>query len=256
MGLDIINRLKKEKGLTNAQLAEKSGVTLSTLDKITAGINKNPKLETLQAICRALGCRLGDFDEAGKEESSSAGGVVLSGLSREAEEFAGRYSALDEHGRRALEAILREEESRMAKTVGNVIPMPRPAMKTIPLLGGSFAAGKGEPDFGNMWTDYEVEADSKAEFAIKINGDSMEPYLPDGSIAFGRKDTPADGDVAALLLDGEFLVKQVCQDILGNIYLFSLNRKRADADVTIWHDSERSLYCFGTIIMKKRIPLP
>ena len=41
-----------------------SGVTLSTLDKITAGINTNPKLDTLQAICKVLGCRLDDFDDS------------------------------------------------------------------------------------------------------------------------------------------------------------------------------------------------
>lgn len=63
MGFEVINRIKKEKGLTNAQLAEMSGVTLSTLDKITAGINTNPKLATLRAICSALGCRLDDFDD-------------------------------------------------------------------------------------------------------------------------------------------------------------------------------------------------
>ena len=56
MGFEIINKLKKEQNLTNAQLADLSGVTLSTLDKITSGANKNPKLDTLQAICRVLGC--------------------------------------------------------------------------------------------------------------------------------------------------------------------------------------------------------
>lgn len=63
MGFEIINKLKKEKGLTNAQIASQAGITLSTLDKITAGINTNPKLDTLQAICRVLGCRLDDFDD-------------------------------------------------------------------------------------------------------------------------------------------------------------------------------------------------
>ena len=63
MGFEIINKLKKEKGLTNSQIAKKAGITVSTLDKITAGINTNPKLDTLQAICRVLGCRLDDFDD-------------------------------------------------------------------------------------------------------------------------------------------------------------------------------------------------
>lgn len=61
MGFEIINKLKKEQNLTNAQIADLSGVTLSTLDKITSGANKNPKLDTLQAICRVLGCTLNDF---------------------------------------------------------------------------------------------------------------------------------------------------------------------------------------------------
>lgn len=72
MGFEIINTIKKEKGLTNAQIANMSGITLSTLDKITSGINKNPKLDTLQAICRVLGCTLNDFvdtPQSAKKES-------------------------------------------------------------------------------------------------------------------------------------------------------------------------------------------
>lgn len=71
MGFEIINRLKKEKGLTNAQIAKMSGVTLSTLDKITSGANTNPKLDTLQAICGVLGCTLNDFMEIHPESKNS-----------------------------------------------------------------------------------------------------------------------------------------------------------------------------------------
>lgn len=122
--------------------------------------------------------------------------------------------------------------------------------KIIPLLGGSFAAGKGEPDFGNPWEDYEIPVDTKADFAIRINGDSMEPYLPDGSIALCKKANPKDGDVCALLVDGQFLVKQACEDFMGNLYLFSLNRNRSDADMTIRHNSDQTVSCFGVVIME------
>lgn len=64
LGFEIINELKKEKGLTNLQLAKLSGTTLSTIDKITAGINQNPKLDTLKAICKVLGCSLNDFEDS------------------------------------------------------------------------------------------------------------------------------------------------------------------------------------------------
>lgn len=63
MGLEIINQLKKEKGLTNEELSQKSGVPLGTLGKITSGITKDPKLETLKAIARVLNCSLDDFDD-------------------------------------------------------------------------------------------------------------------------------------------------------------------------------------------------
>lgn len=147
---------------------------------------------------------------------------------------------------KSLNAFVVEAISeKMAKYV------PAPVRtKIIPLLGGSFAAGKGEPDFGNPWEDYEIPVDTKADFAIRINGDSMEPYLPDGSIALCKKANPKDGDVCALLVDGQFLVKQVCEDFMGNLYLFSLNRNRSDADMTIRHNSGQAVSCFGVVIME------
>ena len=83
----------------------------------------------------------------------------------------------------------------------------------------------------------------------------MEPYLPDGSVALCRKGLPRDGDVAALLVDGGLLVKQVCEDSFGNLYLFSLNRSRKDADDRIAHDSGRDVRCFGVVLMDP-VPLP
>lgn len=63
MGLEIINKLKKEKGLTNEALSLQSGVPLGTLSKITSGITKDPKLETLKALAKVLDCTLDDFDD-------------------------------------------------------------------------------------------------------------------------------------------------------------------------------------------------
>lgn len=243
--MDIVSKLNMYRiraGLTIDALSERSGVPKGTLNKILGGQTKNPSITVMSALARALGRSLNDFDEAARLPSE---------LSEEAMTLARDYDTLDGHGRHIVRSVAAEELARMeaarAESAG--------AVKVIPLFGASFAAGRGDPDFGNLWEDYTVPADSPADFAIRINGNSMEPYLPDGSIALARKRAPADGEVAALLLDGDFLCKQVCQDFLGNLYLFSLNRARADADQTIPHDAERSLTCFGTIIMEK-VPLP
>ncbi|MCL2563574.1 MAG: helix-turn-helix domain-containing protein [Oscillospiraceae bacterium] len=63
MWLDVIKRMKKEKGLTNEDLALISGVPVGTINKITAGITKDPKLETMRALANALGCSLDDFSD-------------------------------------------------------------------------------------------------------------------------------------------------------------------------------------------------
>lgn len=106
MGFEIINTLKKEKGLTNAQIAKMSGITLSTLDKITSGVNTNPKLDTLQAICKVLGCTLDDFSD------QPANKKIASPYSEEALKLAGDYDGLDRHGKRVVRLVADEEKAR------------------------------------------------------------------------------------------------------------------------------------------------
>ena len=236
-----ITRYRLEAGMTIDELARRSGVPKGTLNKITGGVTASPTIQVMAKIAGALDRSVADLVD----------GPKAPGLSGEAMALARDYDGLDGHGKRVVRAVMGEEKQRMALNGAAAMP----AFKVIPLIGNSFAAGRGDPDFGNPWEDYQVPADSGADFAVRINGNSMEPYLPDGSVALGQKRAPRDGEVAALLLDGEFLCKQVCQDMVGNLYLFALNRARKDADVTIFHDAERSLTCFGTILME-RVPLP
>ncbi|UZW13235.1 helix-turn-helix transcriptional regulator [Clostridium pasteurianum] len=68
MGLEIVNELKRKKGLTSEQLSKESGVPLGTLNKILNGTTKDPKLETLKALARVLECSLDDFDDSPKKK--------------------------------------------------------------------------------------------------------------------------------------------------------------------------------------------
>lgn len=67
---DVINSIKKSKGLTNQELADRAGLTLSTIDKITSGNNENPKLNTLKAICKVLDVTLDDLDDVDEKEKA------------------------------------------------------------------------------------------------------------------------------------------------------------------------------------------
>ena len=103
---------------------------------------------------------------------------------------------------------------------------PRQERRTIPLYQSPAAAGFAAPVFGEDYTLVPVEGDVPpgAELAVRIQGDSM-------------------------------LCKQYYRDGFGMVYLFSLNRARADMDVTFHRDSGRSLTCFGRVMIHGQ-PLP
>ena len=87
--------------------------------------------------------------------------------------------------------------------------------------------------------------------------DSMEPYIPDGSIQLAKRGAIIhDGDVGLFFVDGDMKCKQYCQDYYGNVHLFSLNRNRSDADMDIPASSGIMLMCFGKVLLPENVPLP
>ena len=83
----------------------------------------------------------------------------------------------------------------------------------------------------------------------------MEPLIPNGSVVYVNHDPLRSGDVGIFCVDGDMVCKQYYKDPMGIVYLFSLNRKRADADVVFSRGSGRSLTCFGRVMMRAQ-PLP
>ena len=76
----------------------------------------------------------------------------------------------------------------------------------------------------------------------------MAPYIADGSVVYVNHDPLKAGDVGIFCVDGEMFCKQYYKDPAGIVYLFSLNRGRADADLVFSQASGRSLACFGRVM--------
>jgi transcriptional regulator with XRE-family HTH domain len=49
-----VKRIRTQKGVSQDKLSKLAGVTLTTLVKIEAGANDNPKIKTLKSIADAL----------------------------------------------------------------------------------------------------------------------------------------------------------------------------------------------------------
>ena len=147
----------------------------------------------------------------------------------------------------ALRACLSEAEA------GPGAPEPR----MIPLYRTPAAAGYASPAFGEDFDLIPVAGDvpPASEFAVRIQGDSMAPFIADGSVVYVNRDPLKVGDVGIFCVDGDILCKQYYKDPAGIVYLFSLNRARADADVVLPAATGRALACFGRVILRP-FPLP
>lgn len=164
-----------------------------------------------------------------------------------------KYAALDAHGRRVVDLVIGAEAERVEaqKAAVEETPQEPPRVKIVPLFPA--AAGPGEPVDGSVFDSYELPADSPADFAVRISGDSMAPEFQDGEIVLCVKRYPEIGEIAAVMVNGFLLVKQFITDS-ANIYLRSLNRQRKNLDVDIWASGSDTVKCYGTVIHKK-IPL-
>ncbi len=64
--LDYFKRLRN---LSNKLISEKSGISISTIDKIFSGNNKNPNFDTITEIAKILDCSVDDLIDSDENVS-------------------------------------------------------------------------------------------------------------------------------------------------------------------------------------------
>lgn len=84
-----------------------------------------------------------------------------------------------------------------------------PQGKIIPLYELAACAGNGFYTDGDVSSEDHESDNSNADFAIRISGKSMEPTIPDGSIALIEDvEVLAHEDIGIFVLDGEVMCKR------------------------------------------------
>ena len=101
----IISEKRKQAGLTIDELAAKSGVPKGTLNKIINGYTRDPQIETVKSIARALNCTLEDFDDSPRVRT----------LSQEEYLLIQQYRLLDSIGQEIVQFIIKKELERAEK---------------------------------------------------------------------------------------------------------------------------------------------
>lgn len=240
----MLKEILSEQNISISEFARRLGIPPQTLYSMVKRDNQKVDFDLMIRICSELHVPV---------EHMCEGVSVPSMPSLKEWQLVSRYRRLDEPGRELTDMIIEHELRRLEQAY----EASGANVKIIPLYTTPAAAGYASPALGDDYEDYEVAESCKADFAVRIDGDSMEPYIPDGSVALCKRGAIIhDGDVGLFFVDGDMKCKQYCQDYAGNVYLFSANRQRADADVEIPASSGVTLMCFGKVLLDKSIPLP
>lgn len=165
-----------------------------------------------------------------------------------------KYDSLDRHGKQVVDAVLDAELERRREEDRNIIDLP-----TIRHYLSSPAAGVNGQVAGEDYEDIPRPSDcpKDADYCLTVNGDSMEPYIKDGSMVFVKRDAPiSDMDVGVFCVDGATYVKQIVWSYDGSVYLLSANPKRESMNLTISRDSTSGLYYLGKVLLGKKLPKP
>ena len=158
-----------------------------------------------------------------------------------------KYRDLDETGRKHVDTVILWESERIqaAASTGpsKIAPLPTRIISYYQRLA---SAGTGEYLFSGIPTDtIEVPitpVSELADFAIGVNGDSMEPTYYDGDKVYVEElgaDELSVGEIGIFMIDSECYIKEV-----GNGKLISHNKK--------YHaiEDERNVRAIGRVLGK------
>ena len=242
-----IQERREELGITRAELARRLGVTSTAVANYEGGKNALRE-DLLLKLFQVL-----DVDPNYLYQDALMGQAFV--CSVEEQSLVRKYRALATPGRQTLHAVADALGAYQAELEA---AQPPAEVRQIPLYRCPAAAGLAAPVFGEDFDYMDVAGDVPrgAELAVRGRGVCMGPWVRDGSVVYVNHDPLQSGDVGIFCVDGEMVCKQYVRDALGMVYLFSLNRRRADADIVLPPSSGRSLACFGRVMLPRRPDIP
>ena len=258
--LEKLDFLMGKMKINKRKLSQISGVPYTTIVGFYKKGYENTKISTIRKIASALDVSL-DYlvDESISDEHyrPQIKKTPSDELSEEAVKVARDYSELDQPGKNVVRVVIAEEGKRVTaeRERRQVAPAEPQETRYIPLYYTPAAAGLTSPAEGEDFEYVEVGKDVpwNTDFAVKIAGDSMEPYIRDGAIVYVNRQPIMNGDVGIWCVDGEMICKQYYKDRNGNTHLLSLNRNRKDADRYIEAENHDTVIAYyGRVILPRR----
>ncbi len=227
----LLKRKMEEKRIKQTELSEAVGIPKTTLSSIVNRDNTRIDIETFLKICKYLDCDPNEFSAEFAQQIQAKNPLPR--------HFAEKYSAIDSYGRELVTTVLDKEYERC--TAEAEYSQPK-----IKILHSYYkvSAGRGFELAGDEdWEEIEIPDTPdarKADFALTIQGDSMEPVYYGGDIVLVREQPAIDvGQIGIFVINGAGYIKK-----FGGDRLISLNDKYDD----IIPADDDSVYCMGKVI--------
>ncbi len=258
--MDFGERLKSlrlDKGYTQQELSSIVGVSVVAVRSWEKNVKK-PAMDALLSLGKALNVSMDTL--MGFSLSTPKSSLVLSPAERK---LLKNYQMLDSYGKKAVETLCAVEAERFFVRQGvnlQAVKTGEPKiLRYIPHYTSPSAAGIAAPidttDAEMMAVDSNVPND--ADYAVNIQGNSMEPYIHDGDVVYVQRTNELRvGDVGIFCVDGAMYCKQYYVDEGRNLILVSANPDLRNSNIIIRAESGRFVKVCGKVLLNSRVQLP
>jgi len=230
---DRLRVLRRELNITKRELVSRLPLNYSTYANYESG-HREPSSEVLQLLANHFGVSI-DFLLGVSNNRKKADEIAI--LTDDEHEYVTSYRRLDAHGREIVDIVLQKELERVTSmSVRDEKEKPRDeSWVVLQVFQQRASAGLGNYLSDDSDDDYETmrfmatQISKRADFCVKIKGESMEPKICDGDIVFVKAVPKVDIDsVGVFVYEGEAFCKRLRLDQKkGALFLESLNKAYA-----------------------------
>lgn len=254
-----VKQLRTERHMSQQALGDQIGVSANTVRAWEQGVKK-PSMDALVSLSRLFDVSVDMLLGLGREKDAA----VLDMTEIRGRKLMEQFMELDVYGQTAVEEICRLERERMIKQYAEKEAFAAgdeddTEIRYIRCYDMPSAAGVNVPIENE---DYEMipagpDVPYGAEFAVRIQGESMMPYIQDGEVVYvDPKASLHTGDVGIFSVDGALYCKIYYVDPEGNLTLVSANPDLQDANVYVDRYSDQSVKTFGKVLGFRNVRLP
>lgn len=231
-----IKLIREQQGMSQKDFAMKIGSKNTTVSNWEKGLTR-PDADTLVIICKVLNTSADEILKTSYTNRNFS-------FSNHEQQHINKYRELDGHGRYVVDFVLAAEHERTTAHVHNSnnenndeIYLSFPSLPVSAGTGVVLDDGVAEPAaFPNN------KITRRANFALRVSGDSMEPDFSHNDIIFVATTPSVEiGELGIFILNGEGFFKKLVKN-----KLISLNPDYEDREIKEFDN----LICFGRVLGK------